>query len=230
MKISCEIIRDLLPLYHDDVCSNESNTLVAEHLKYCVACRKELESMDADLIMTHIEPDKKKAFDAVSFAWKRAKKKSFVKGIIIAAFICAILIGGFIGLTQWKIIPVSANVLEVSELSQLPDGSIVFHLFVNDNKNLYLTKYNKTDDGCLYVTPMRSVIETTRKYNMGGFNTYHVLNLSGHNTEQMYYRTVFLENISRIYVGPVGKGTLVWEEGMKLQPTSEDIEQMFAMN
>ena len=34
-RISCEVARDLLPLYCDDVCSQESRILIDEHLKNC---------------------------------------------------------------------------------------------------------------------------------------------------------------------------------------------------
>lgn len=39
MKLSCEVIRDLLPLYEDEVCSEESKVLLEEHLAECAACR-----------------------------------------------------------------------------------------------------------------------------------------------------------------------------------------------
>ncbi len=45
MKTSCDIIRDLLPLYADHVTSDASNALVEEHLNECPNCRKELEQM-----------------------------------------------------------------------------------------------------------------------------------------------------------------------------------------
>ena len=32
MKNSCDVIRDLLPLYADDACSQESRRVVEEHL------------------------------------------------------------------------------------------------------------------------------------------------------------------------------------------------------
>lgn len=41
--ISCEIIRDLLPLYADDAASPDSRALVEAHLTECEACRTELE-------------------------------------------------------------------------------------------------------------------------------------------------------------------------------------------
>ena len=36
--ISCEVIRDLLPLYVDDVLSPDSRALVEEHLGTCADC------------------------------------------------------------------------------------------------------------------------------------------------------------------------------------------------
>ena len=43
MKITCNIIEDLLPLYIDDMVSEDSRQLVEEHLKECAACRKMLD-------------------------------------------------------------------------------------------------------------------------------------------------------------------------------------------
>ena len=41
MKINCEVVMDLLPLYHDDVVSDKTKELVREHLTECEACEKE---------------------------------------------------------------------------------------------------------------------------------------------------------------------------------------------
>lgn len=35
MKISCDVIKDLLPLYIDDILSNDSKNLVDEHIEEC---------------------------------------------------------------------------------------------------------------------------------------------------------------------------------------------------
>ena len=45
MDISCDIIRDLLPLYAEDLVSEDSRKLVEEHLKVCDDCRLILETM-----------------------------------------------------------------------------------------------------------------------------------------------------------------------------------------
>ncbi len=42
---SCEIVRDLLPLYIDEACSEGSRTMVEEHLKSCRECKEEYRMM-----------------------------------------------------------------------------------------------------------------------------------------------------------------------------------------
>ena len=44
-KINCNIIRDILPLYLDDVVCDETKLMVEEHLQSCASCREEAASM-----------------------------------------------------------------------------------------------------------------------------------------------------------------------------------------
>ena len=43
--MKCEIIRDLLPSYLDELTSAESNQAIEEHLQECKDCRKHLEAI-----------------------------------------------------------------------------------------------------------------------------------------------------------------------------------------
>jgi predicted anti-sigma-YlaC factor YlaD len=61
MNISCEIVKDLLPLYIDGVCSNESKALVEEHLAQCPNCQGERNSMTSALPVANTEQNKKEA-------------------------------------------------------------------------------------------------------------------------------------------------------------------------
>lgn len=45
MNITCNIIKDLLPLYAEDLVSQDSKALVNDHLCGCDSCRKELEAL-----------------------------------------------------------------------------------------------------------------------------------------------------------------------------------------
>lgn len=44
--IKCSVIMDLLPLYVDHICSQDTTALVEEHLKHCDACRQALCAME----------------------------------------------------------------------------------------------------------------------------------------------------------------------------------------
>ena len=90
MKISCEIIRDLLPLYHDNVCSQESCKLIEEHLDSCEECKAELNKYDAEIKgvnnMNELESLKK-----IAQKWKNDKKTAFLKGMAVVSIIGCVL-------------------------------------------------------------------------------------------------------------------------------------------
>ena len=45
MRITCDIIADLMPLYIENICSEDSRKLLEEHINQCEKCSKELEDM-----------------------------------------------------------------------------------------------------------------------------------------------------------------------------------------
>lgn len=49
MEISCNIIKDILPLYVDNVVSDETRAMVEDHLAECENCRTEAEKMKTAL-------------------------------------------------------------------------------------------------------------------------------------------------------------------------------------
>lgn len=52
MNCNCGIIDDLLPLYADGACSEESKAAIEAHLASCEACRKKLERMQSDTVVS----------------------------------------------------------------------------------------------------------------------------------------------------------------------------------
>lgn len=56
MNISCKIAEDLLPLYLDNSCSEDSQAALEEHLKDCPSCRMKLNRMQSD-ITDEIHPE-----------------------------------------------------------------------------------------------------------------------------------------------------------------------------
>jgi hypothetical protein len=224
MKISCEIIKDLLPLYHDDVCSKETRVLVEEHITGCAACREELIGISKQFDYPRIKPDEAKPIKAIAAAWKKDKAKAFIKGTVIAVVISAVVFGGFLGLTQWKIIPVSSDLLKVTNVCRLSDGRIAYHLYVKDDRNLHFIKFTTNEDGSYYLTPYRSVIEGKRNMENGLYNDYHMIDIAENNAYQQAHGDGI--EITSCYIGPQGDGILIWKKGMELPPASEELEKM----
>lgn len=90
MKISCNIIKDLLPLYVENIVSNESKVLVEEHLKSCTECQAKLQKMQqpvklsADKDMNELKALKK--------LWNRGKLRiAIITSVsLILLFTCLI--------------------------------------------------------------------------------------------------------------------------------------------
>lgn len=95
MKISCEIIKDLLPLYNDGVCSEESKAVIEEHLSHCDICKAALSAMKEDVILdrTNNNLNEVESVKKLSKRWKRGMKASMIKGILIALGIIILIVG-----------------------------------------------------------------------------------------------------------------------------------------
>ncbi|MHB1153879.1 MAG: zf-HC2 domain-containing protein [Eubacteriales bacterium] len=228
MKISCEIIKDLLPLYHDDVCSEASRILVEEHLSECITCKEKLININKELKFPEFKTDEANLIRAIANIWKKAKTIAYIKGTWITLVICAFLFLSFMGLTQLKIIPVSSELLEVSDVCQLSDGRIAYHLKITDNFNLHFIKFTINKDGSYYQTPYRSVVEGKRIMENGLYNNYYVIDVAENNAYQQTYGDGI--EITSCYIGPKDDGILIWEKGMELPLASEELEKAFMKN
>lgn len=74
MNKKCDIIKDLLPLYAENMCSNESRQAVAEHISICADCKKELEKINTDVVIQA---------DSDASMIKRIKKRAKIEKIVI---------------------------------------------------------------------------------------------------------------------------------------------------
>lgn len=97
MKLNCDIIADLLPLYIDGSCSEGSRLLVEEHIAKCSECKALLEVMTKDLSLEredNLENEDKKALQAfhkIRLHWKRS--------IAIIIVFCLVVTFGILELT-----------------------------------------------------------------------------------------------------------------------------------
>lgn len=90
MKIDCDVIRDLLPLYADEACSEKSRELVSAHLQDCPSCREMLQKLKETEIEEDLQVEKN---SVIQYGVKRFKRRSAAVGSGIAgAFMIPILV------------------------------------------------------------------------------------------------------------------------------------------
>ncbi len=78
MKITCNVIQDLLPSYLDDILSEDSKALVEEHIKSCKNCCKILKTIQES------EKQEKKPISDNANVLHQIKKKLLCKRILTA--------------------------------------------------------------------------------------------------------------------------------------------------
>lgn len=88
--MKCEIIKDLLPSYVDELTSNESNKEIENHIKTCSKCRAELDSMKQDIHIDELEINKKDIQPLKKF---NKKYRNIFRNISICSLILYLIAG-----------------------------------------------------------------------------------------------------------------------------------------
>lgn len=219
--MNCGIILDLLPLYHDGVCSPESRAEVEAHLKTCPGCRAALATMDALLPEERTpQPDDAAAVRSLSRAWEKGKRRAWWKGALIAAAVCAVLAGLWTAATQLFVFPVDPEKIEITDVRQLSDGRILYHFKIDDDRNLWLLQFEFQEEdgmGVLRYVPSRawytekrqgpSLADSDQYLDLGEMNAW--ARADGMDQE-----------ITQVWYGQGEDAVLLWEEGMDLPAAS----------
>ena len=85
-EIDCNVIVDLMPLYNEGICSEESRKLVEEHLKSCKKCRQLYEIKPVPDFEVLTEPSETETFRKVN---KKLRQNRYVKAI---SAMCVLLV------------------------------------------------------------------------------------------------------------------------------------------
>ena len=87
-KLSCKVIEDLIPLYCEGLCSEETRTLVDAHIRDCDACRKLCEATPQEPQPEPEQiPDEAKVFKKVNRKMKKHRLLSYGLLILVALLI-----------------------------------------------------------------------------------------------------------------------------------------------
>lgn len=204
-KISCNVIRDLLPLYCDDICSPESLALIKNHLETCPECSALLEKMKTECHLSQeIEQEHEEVIKDMAATWKKSIFKSFLKGFLAAILACLLLASAYWGLSRWVLITVPYTDVQATILN-VTDTHVEICLETTDGKKIRESSMEFAEDGTYYITLKRGVISP----NNGNINNYsgthgvprNITNDDG----------VSMQMIKLCY-GTPEKNVVIWEE------------------
>lgn len=123
-EFSCNTVRDMLPLYVDNIVSDDTRAIVEEHLTSCDACRKEYENMKNAIVLP-ADGDAKQ-LKRFKGAWKKKKRLVALTAGIATILALCIGYGIFDHFAYREEIAVNGAVYARSRetVSEIPEGSV----------------------------------------------------------------------------------------------------------
>lgn len=100
-NLPCGVIKDLLPLYHDGVCSEESRKLIEEHLAICPVCQAEYESFSREEKLLPASDNTADIGQLSAVSLKQVHRLILWKRVTASAFAVLVLLAGIFGGVCW---------------------------------------------------------------------------------------------------------------------------------
>ena len=127
MKYECDIVKDLMPLYIDDLLSENSKNFVADHINTCESCKKYYQKLSNELKIPVSKESRFSDLRPIEYLKENLSKK-IIKKILAILLIIGLFVGSFLFVTLYKL-PVDPQMMD---------------FYVNDN-NLRMEYQEKGD-------------------------------------------------------------------------------------
>lgn len=210
MKIACGIIRDLLPLYVDGICSAESSSLLEGHLAECERCRQLREQMSAKENTYKEDSEDMKFVEGLTKLKSRIGKRTrlTIAGSVAAMIALVLMFELLFNLPLKELKPtdvqVNASVYAVGELPKLEanaedtsvtitkgtdDEGDIFRILISELPNAEISMSENLLDNTDYIT----LIEWSSPYHLQEIRW----ETDGDGEDTLYvqaYKTTFLNN------------------------------------
>ena len=225
MKYPCAIINDLLPLYADGVCSEESRQAVMEHLKDCACCRKEYEKMEQYAAQTrnHYPSEVKSTTFIGTDSLVKVHRELLFKRILTAAVAALLVIGLVAGSGIYMKNHVHSVVYDADkqniQVVQESDGDIIARLYGTEWESVY-SRTIELEDGQNAV--IFSMTSSTWNDLMIGDNTASEYLVAGNGKdvgqiEQVYFLSqpvneLSYDQLTELFANNPEQFTLLWEK------------------
>lgn len=91
MSLHCDIVQDLIALYHDGLASPTTQKAVAEHLRHCRKCRKEYQdyrTLCSHTVPFHSVPSEQSVEEDFPLLAARIRKKRMLTMAGMTTYVC----------------------------------------------------------------------------------------------------------------------------------------------
>lgn len=177
MKITCDVVKDILPLYAENMCSEDSRNIVEEHISKCEDCKNDLDEMknmntiSADI---NINPLLK-----IRSTLRKKKIHAIILTTMLSLMFFVIML---VFMTEPEYIPYSEDVLTINEQG---DASVLA-LFGEGVSGYDINSYQTDDNtGYVYHITTWNTLLNRMTDELQVNNT--VLNPNGENVLAVYY-------------------------------------------
>ena len=185
MKVPCSVIRDLLPLYHDSVCSPESSTMVEEHLKDCEACQEEFHKLEESPLAETVKEEEEHKSQGLKKV-KRTLRRRWVK--VVAVALVAVVLLGFTGNIVMRM-PILGESIDSVKSVSVENDRLVLEIVAPGGLGTFpapITE-NSTEDGTLLVFASVDCLENRlNHFFWGGGVNYNPMSYSPPLTTEAY--------------------------------------------
>ena len=152
-NLSCGVIQDLLPLYAEGLCGEESRAAVAAHVKDCDACRGQL-----DALKREVAPAPEATAVPVRKLAQKLKRQRLRLAVLVAALVCFAAVVVMNAITRPQLVPYQKDRLTVTQneagelaVNYMGTASVHTEWYEDTGDNgdekhvtLFLTLYNDT--------------------------------------------------------------------------------------
>ena len=113
MKYDCDIVKDLMPLYIDDVLSDNSKIFVKNHIDSCESCKKYYEKLSKEIKIPVSKESRISDLKPIKYLKENLSRK-IIKKVLSLVLVVGLCIGSFLFTYLYKL-PVNPQKVEFYE-------------------------------------------------------------------------------------------------------------------
>ena len=149
MKYECDVVKDLMPLYIDDVLSENSKIFVKDHIDSCEVCRKYYEKLSSEIKIPVSRESRKNDLKPMEYL-KASLSRKIIKRVLAVVLVVGFLVGGFVFANQYEM-PVDPSTVKFYEkddyliMKYESQGNLLYSASESwDNKKVWTIRFWQT--------------------------------------------------------------------------------------